>query len=106
MSRAYNTNLKPLLTEQGVLLDSIGPKKKRLIEHLGVIIASVTEMPSEHPKTVVTCWNKINRKSCPGIIDAGIELHSFNILWHCLACGDHGYIRDWEHSIWDGGGRR
>lgn len=94
--------MKSFIDEKGTILESISKRSKRFAQRLGTIVAYVTEQPKPYPKKAVSCWNKINRKQCSGKIDAGIELGNFDILWHCLECGDHGSINHWEHTIWDG----
>lgn len=102
MSRAFNSNMKELLRTDTPPKSN---KVLRLTANLGSVIAYVTQAPQDRPKQALPCWNKIKRKACPGKIDAGIDLAKFDILWHCLACGDHGTIAQWEHTIWDGKNR-
>ena len=102
MSRSFFTNIKEYTERKAANPDLISKQTQRLIDRLGTIITSVTEQPTTLPKTIISCWNKINRKPCSGKIDASIELSNFDMLWHCLECGDHGTIKHWEHSIWDG----
>lgn len=102
MSRSFVTDIQHFIDEKGAILESMPRQAKQFIENLGNIVASVTGEPSALPKTVVSCWNKINGKHCSGKIDAGIDLGSLNILWHCLKCGDNGSISNWEHTFWDG----
>jgi hypothetical protein len=93
--------MKPFIDEAGAIPESLPRQVKKLIENLGIIIASVTEPPSASSRTVVFCWNKIKRKRCSGKIDAGIDVRSLNIMWHCLKCGDNGVIRNWGQTFWD-----
>ena len=102
MSRAFITNMNSFIDDKGAVLESTPKRAKRFGQHLGTIVAYVTEQPKQVPKKAIFCWNKINRKNCSGKIDAGIELGNFDILWHCLKCGDHGSINHWEHTVWDG----
>ena len=100
MSRSFITNMSHFLDEKGNIPQSLPKRAKQFAENLGAIVACVTAQRSLG--TMLACWNKINRKKCSGIIDAGIELGSFNIFWHCLECGDHGSISGWENTFWDG----
>lgn len=102
MSRSFVTNMTHFLDEKGAIAESMPKQAKRLAESFGQIVAYVTEAPRAIPKTAVLCWNKINRKSCSGTIDAEIDIGSFDIIWHCIACGNHGSISHWQQSFWDG----
>ena len=101
MSRSFITNMKRVLDEQGSISQSIPKKARQLAENIGNVVACVTEQPGLAPKTLVCCWNKINRKQCPGKIHAEIDLQRFEIIWYCLKCGDHGSISNWQHTFWD-----
>lgn len=94
--------MKHFLDEKGAIPQSLPKKARQFAENIGNIVACVTEQPGPDPKTIVLCWNKINRKQCSGKIHAEIDLQYFDIIWHCLKCGDHGSISYWEHTFWDG----
>jgi hypothetical protein len=102
MSRAFITNMNHFLDEKGAIPPTIPKKSRKFAENLGHIVACVTSQPGSEPRTVVHCWNKINRKPCPGKISAEIDLERLDIIWYCLKCGDHGSISGWEHTFWDG----
>lgn len=102
MSRSFVTNMMQFIDSDGSLLKSTPVRALRFTQRMLKIVAHVTEKPSEEPRPALLCWNKINRKCCPGKIDAGIDFRKLNILWHCLACGDHGLIYHWENTPWDG----
>ena len=102
MSRSYVNSMKHFLDEKGAISDTLPKPMKRLVEHLGLIVTYVSgEAPSSR-EISVSCWNIIKRKKCSGKIDAGIDLVTSQIFWHCLVCGDHGSIRHWEQTPWDG----
>lgn len=101
MSRSFITDMQHFIDEKGAIPESMPRQARQLAEKLGSIVACVTSQPSTLPKAVVSCWGKIKGKPCSGKIDAGIDLGSFNILWHCLKCGDNGSISNWEHTFWD-----
>lgn len=52
-------------------------------------------------KTNVYCRRSPGRRRCRGQIRAGFDAGSSAILWHCPVCGDQGYIRGWEATLWD-----
>lgn len=93
--------MKYFIDEQGAIPEALARKTRNFIENLGAIIASVTEKPSASPRSIVCCWNKIKSKHCSGKIDAGIDIGSSKIVWHCLKCGDNGSISSWSDTLWD-----
>lgn len=101
MSRIFICNMKNYLNKEGEISNSLPKRVKKLSEHMGEIVTNVTTPLNSGSNKNIGCWNKINRKKCPGIIDASIDLNQFDILWHCLSCGDHGIINDWQHTPWD-----
>jgi hypothetical protein len=105
MSRSFVTNLPHYLNESGVIASSLPKSTRHLVENLSHLVAWVTAQPSAVVRPKFSCWRNIKRKSCGGAIDASIELESFDIVWHCLGCGDHGVISHWQNSVWDGGHR-
>jgi hypothetical protein len=103
MSRSFITSMNHFLDEKGSIPQSLPKRARRFAENLGAIVVCVTAQPRPGSGTMmVPCWNKINRKQCSGMIDACIDLGSFNIFWHCLECGDHGSISGWKNTLWDG----
>jgi len=102
MSRVFISNMKDFMSESGAIAQSSPKRVQRLAVHLGKIVEYVTAQPELNHQKIVSCWNKINKKRCSGKIDASIDLSSFDVLWHCLHCGDHGSIKHWEHTVWDG----
>lgn len=101
MSRTFVTDLKYFIDEQGVIPEALARRTRHFIENLGAIIALVTEKPGASPRRIVCCWNKIKSKPCCGKIDAGIDIGSLKIFWHCLKCGDNGSISSWRNTLWD-----
>jgi hypothetical protein len=103
MSRSFAINMQNL-TDKNKCPELVSKRTQRQGEQFGSIVAYVTGSPTQ-TKNPVLCWNKIKRKSCCGKIDASIEVGNFNILWHCLECGQHGSIYNWEQTPWDGAHR-
>lgn len=104
MSRLFVTNVKYFIDEKGNLLDSLPQKAGRLANNIAHIVRYVSRDRSL-PHTGVTCWGYVSKKRCQGKIDANIELASFNIIWHCLGCGNHGTIMHWKDTWCDSGYR-
>ena len=102
MSRYLITDMSHFLDKNGTIPESLPNKARTLSQRIGAIVLAVTEDPQTSQNTVVPCWNTINRKKCTGLIDAGINLGYFNIIWYCLKCGDNGSITHWQQTPWDG----
>jgi hypothetical protein len=106
MGRAFITNMPDFLDEKGAVLDNLSLKSKRLLKNLNLIIEAVGRSPlaneptsnsNSNPKPIVlNCWSAPYKKRCKGKIDASIELPGYDILWHCLLCGNHGRICKWR----------
>jgi hypothetical protein len=105
MSRSFVTNMKYLLDKEGRIRESIPAPAKKLTEALGSIITFVTTRPADSATPFTPCWSTINRKRCKGRVDASIDLNFFDIVWHCLECGNHGSISQWQKTSWDRGHR-
>lgn len=104
MSRLFITNVNYFVDDKGGLLDSLAPKSARLAQHIANIVQYVTRDRSLVHQGV-TCWGYVAKKRCQGKLDANIELISFNIIWHCLKCGNHGTIINWKNTWCDSGHR-
>lgn len=105
MSRTFINNMTHFLNDKGNISERLPKRARALAERTGMIVSSVTHQPEKTSGTTIPCWNRINKKQCGGNIAAGIELESFNILWHCLRCGDNGSINHWQNTLWDHGFR-
>ena len=97
MPDTWITDMMHYLDEDGRLPPELPGPARMLAEHLGAIIASVT---SRREKRAVRCRRRLGRRACPGEVDAALEGDSV-IRWACPACGDNGYIRGWQGTIWD-----
>lgn len=105
MSQTFVTNLTHFLDEKGSIPDSLPRPARKLADNFTHIIANVTTEPRLNIRPNLACWGKLGKKKCHGSIDASIDLDTFNICWHCSACGDNGSISQWEGSFWDCGYR-
>ncbi|MGQ3891563.1 hypothetical protein [Legionella sp. CNM-4043-24] len=105
MSRSYISNFKILFDEHGNILPNLPRQVRQLTEQLLPLVANVSKTPDQGPKDVIVCWKKVARKRCAGKIAASIELSNLDIVWHCLVCGDHGSISNWQNTRWDGSHR-
>jgi hypothetical protein len=105
MSRVFKSNLQYFINEQGFVSESLSNPVRKFAENLGLIVSRVTAPQQQKAIFNLLCWSKVQRKACAGKIDASIDLGSFCIVWHCLKCGDHGSISDWQDTLWDKGFR-
>ena len=103
MSRAFISNIVDFLDEKGAISETLSLKSKRLLEHLRIIIQTVNSRQQADTPTPlpIPCWSAPYKKRCKGKIDASIEIPYYDILWHCLLCGNHGTIRNWKGTFLD-----
>ncbi len=102
MSRAFISNIPDFVDDKGVAAPHLSLKSQRLLKNLRLIIDSVnisshsdSSSPASTPM-VIPCWSAPYKKRCKGKIDASMEIPYYNIIWHCLLCGNHGTIRNWK----------
>jgi hypothetical protein len=91
------THMADFLDERGQLPSGLPGPARLLAEHLGAIVASVT---SHRSKPSVRCRRRPGHTRCSGEVDAALERDGV-IRWACPACGDNGYIRGWQGTLWD-----
>lgn len=103
MAALYTTDLTHFLDEKGAIPADLPIQARRLAENIGEIVASVTVQTRPNPKTNVTCWINKSKNPCAGKIEAGFNLDSLDIIWHCQKCDTHGTITNWENTFWDCG---
>jgi len=98
------TNMRHYLDEQGQLPMLPGPAM-----NIALYLGSIVEWLTSHPKserlcrTNVRCRRSPGRVRCIGPIEADFEENGEVIGWRCPFCGDNGYIRGWEGTLWDRG---
>lgn len=100
MGDTWICDLTHFLDERGGMAPQSGPAR-RLAEHLGAIVASITQLPSHKVAlTPVRCRRRPGRRPCPGRIEA-VVTEEWSIEWQCPACGDNGSISGWQGTLWD-----
>lgn len=104
MADTWITVMTHFLDPEGNVPEQL--RSRRLIHHLGAIVAAVTSEPAETSRVLdIKCLRKPGRRPCPGTIQAGFEPGTSNITWHCPVCVDRGVIQRWQETPWDKGGR-
>ncbi len=104
MANTWVTDMTHFLDAEGNVPDQL--LSRRLIHHLGSIVAAVTSESAETSRELeIKCRRKSDRKPCPGTIHVGFEPGTSNIIWHCPICEDRGVIHHWQGAPWDKGGR-
>jgi hypothetical protein len=74
---------------------------RRLAEYFASIVVDATTNLDDPPS--VRCRRRPGRRPCPGIVYSVPSLENHEAIeWHCPVCGDHGVIRGWEGTLWDG----
>jgi len=102
MANTWVTDMTHFLDAEGNVPDQL--RSRRLIHHLGSIVAAVTSESAETSRELeIKCRRKPDRKPCPGTIQTGFEPGTSNIIWHCPVCGDRGLIQRWQRTPWDKG---
>lgn len=99
MADTWVTDLTHFL-QNGRLHPALPGPARRLVDHLGAIVAAVTSVEPDEPLGV-RCRRRPGRKPCPGPIEGFIDPESHEICWFCVACGDNGVISNWENTVWD-----
>lgn len=81
MANTWITDMTHFLDAEGNVPDQL--RSRRLIHHLGSIVAAVTSESAETSRELeIKCRRKPDRKPCPGTIQTGSEpcpLHSEHI---------------------------
>ena len=101
MSDTWTTDLRHFLTPDGSIAPKSGPAR-RLAQHFAAIVREITaDIGGETFFPKVRCRRKPNRKPCRGLIESDLNPETGAIVWRCPVCGDNGYIRNWEATLWD-----
>jgi hypothetical protein len=85
-------------------LVKLPPPVMRLRGYLGAIVEAVTSRSRKEINyvTQVKCHRRPRHHRCEGNIIAYFdEDEPSTIKWGCPFCGDSGYIRGWQGTVWD-----
>jgi hypothetical protein len=94
-------DLRHFLAPSGAIAAELPAPGRRLAEYFASIVVDATSNLDGPPS--VRCRRRPNRRPCRGVIEAVPSPDEPEaIVWHCPACGDHGVIRGWEGTLWDG----
>lgn len=95
------------VTDTTHLPDEYGniPSESGLAFRFAKFLASIISLVT-HPEPVpvsfdVPCRRRPNRKPCNGFIEGSTDPDTNAIVWWCPECGDHGFINNWQDTIWD-----
>ena len=100
MAGSWVTDTTHLLDEHGNFAPDSGPAL-RCAKFLASIISLVTH-PAPVPVSFdVPCRRRPNRKPCRGFIGGDSDPDIDAIVWWCPVCADHGFISNWQDTLWD-----
>ncbi len=101
MGNTWITDMRHYLDEAG-RLSSMPNAALSIALFLGSIVEWMTSEPLANVhQTNVRCRRSPGHVRCIGRIQAGYEEHGEIIRWLCPICGDNGYIRGWQGTLWD-----
>lgn len=101
MPNTWVTDIRHFLNESGSIASESGPARK-LAEHFAEIIAELSaELAGIDGYEKVCCRRRPGRRPCIGVIASWIDPETDDICWQCSTCGDNGYIKNWEDTMWD-----
>ncbi len=100
IGKTWVASMVDFFDEDGRLAPLSGPGR-RLAEHFGAIVASVSNRPlSSVSGSGVRCRRRPGRRLCPGEIRACLDADG-SIGWECPICDDNGVISEWRGTLWD-----
>ena len=100
MADSWITDITHYLDDSGNIVPDYG-SVFRFAEYLVSIISLITH-PAPVPVSFdVPCRRRPNRKPCNGFIEGVADPDTDAIVWWCPECGDHGFISNWQGTIWD-----
>ena len=97
MPDTWITKLEHYLNEDGEFPADLGGPAQSLARFFAEIVSATTEAR----RSAVRCRRRPNRKPCPGVIQAVVEVRREEILWECPVCGDNGVLSGWAGTKWD-----
>jgi hypothetical protein len=102
MGDTWVTDMRHYLDEEGLLPETLPGPALSIALFLGSIVGWVTSHPEgTYEETNVPCRRTPGRRRCLGDIFARVDAAQAAITWECPICGDNGYIRGWEGTLWD-----
>ena len=100
MGDTWVIDLRHYLTPTGAFADM--PRPARLLaEYFASIVVDATTGIGDAPR--VRCRRRPGRRRCVGVIvcfPSGDAVDSID--WYCPLCSDHGLVRGWQDTFWDG----
>ncbi len=99
MNQLFVTDIIHFLDDNGAIASTLPPPAMIMATSLSNIIAQVTSQLN--PQTTVNCWGQVNDLPCKGLIEAGVDIDTLEIIWACPICHDHGVIRQWQYTFFD-----
>ena len=98
-----STYLRHYLDAEGDLPEDLQGPARKLAEHLGQIVASVSANPQHYSTDEIKCRRTVARKKCSGTILAHLEEDDpqKGIIWFCEKCGHGGLIYGWPGTCFD-----
>jgi hypothetical protein len=101
MGDTWVTDMRHYVDEDGCLPEQMPGPALNLALFLGSIIGWTTSHPpGTYEQTNVPCRRMPARRRCIGDIYARYEPDGA-IAWECPICGDSGFIRGWEDTLWN-----
>ena|ERR1039457_644232 len=100
MANTWVTDITHFLDEKGEMAVESG-QALRFAEYLASIISLITHPAPVSVSFDVPCRCRPNRKPCKGFIEGDTDQDTDSIVWWCPDCGDHGFISNWQGTLWD-----
>ena len=98
------TDILHFLDEDGYPPPELPREAYNLIMYFGSIVEDVTSIDEDGwcDRPGIKCRRRTGRKPCKGrIVAMTLEDDATTINWSCPACRDHGFLYNWQGSIWD-----
>jgi hypothetical protein len=102
MGDTWVTDMRHYLDEEGCLPETIPGPALNIALFLGSIVGWVTSHHrGTYEQTNVPCRRTPGHRRCVGDIHARLEPDGAAISWECPICGDNGFVRGWQDTLWD-----
>ena len=96
-NQLYVIDLTHYLDPRGAIAPERGPARK-FADFLTAVVAHATDFDRPEETAGPLCFKC--RKRDRRAVDTGIT-EDDRVTWHCVACGTHGQISNWQGSFWD-----